>query len=56
MLTMTATPRSAASGRRRCSASAVVERVVDLQEVELLGAQHLLDLGIGRRGVVGDAE
>ena len=35
---------------------AVVERVVDLQEVEPLGAQHRLDLGVGRRRVVGDAE
>ena len=51
MLTMTATPRSAASGSRRCSACAIVERVVDLQEVELLGAQHRLDLGDRRDAV-----
>ena len=49
----------AALGRQRQQALlgfARVERVVDLQEVELLGAQHRLDLAVGRRGVVRDAD
>ncbi len=51
--------RHAALGRQRQQALlglARVERVVDLQEVELLGAQHGLDLVVGRGRVVRDAD
>ena len=55
---LTITADAALGGERQQAPldGAVVERVVELHEVELLGAQHRLELVVGALRVVGDAE